>query len=110
VFNNKIKEMKKVVNEADKELFVKCSSYFYKISEEIALKNKELLMPFIIGRKYIQQKALAREAYKRMKANLTTTELESSLADIINGLTKDHYSNGIITEKQTKRISVIISY
>jgi hypothetical protein len=89
-FNDEIKKMKKPVDDADKELFLKCCSYFYDIPEKVALDNKEMLMPFVIGRKYIHQKAFAGEAYKKMKAN-ETTELKSSLSTIIDGLTKDHY-------------------
>ena len=89
-FKKRIIELKKPVDEADRELFLVCCLHFYGIPRDVALKNKEMLIPFIIGRKYIQQKALAGQSYDDMK-NGKATERTSSLGTIVDGLTKDHY-------------------
>lgn len=89
-FKDKIKEIKKPVDDADRELFLICCLYFYGIDKDTALKNKEMLMPYLIGRRYLQGKAFVGRAFQDMKEN-KSTERNSSLSTIVDGLTKDHY-------------------
>lgn len=89
-FDQRIKDMKKIVDEADSENLAVCAFHFYGIPRDIALANKEMLLPYIIGRKYYHQKAFVGKSLddiKRGKATLAKNGLET----IFSGLTKDHY-------------------
>jgi hypothetical protein len=91
---NKILELKKAVDKADTEMFVICALYFYGIPGEVALDNKEMLMPYVIGRKYLHGKALVGRAFLDIAEQLAT-EANNSLTTIIDNLSGDQYGKDL---------------
>lgn len=81
----KIAELKKPVDEADTEYFATCCIYYYGIPREVALKHKELLLPYIIGRRYLHTKALVGNAFNDIKSGRGTT-IKNVLNDTVNRL------------------------
>jgi hypothetical protein len=89
-FGNRILEMKKIVDDADAEYFSTCALYFYGIPKDKALLNKEMLVPYVIGRKYYHSKAFVGSAFNDIQKGKSTEQV-NSLDTIFSGLTKDHY-------------------
>ena len=84
-----IENLQKDIDDVERDYFCECARAFYNIPRDVALKNKEMLSPYLAGRNYWKDLRVVGNTYNAIKNDTVTPQLLNKLANI---LTERHYS------------------
>lgn len=83
----RIEVIQKPLNDADNDNFMLGCKYYFGIPEDIARKNKEMLLPYIIGRRYLHNKAVVGSTFNDIASGKVTPS-KNDLTRYTNSLTR----------------------